>query len=231
LRRETELETTFARWEQARNREREQLRSELAHWANDRARFDQATAEFDKVRQELLAELTMHAARALAAEQLVSEAVPDSGSMRVTRRFIVLRRRWERAFDRKVNEINFQRDELAAERIAIEERYRGLHSRLIELVNRETEANNRAATADRAQIEANFQRLAIPDRVDTAAAPSDELAALRAEVERLATTMLEIELPEPPPAEPPESELPWASEDVERSETGSLPFQNAAKAA
>jgi hypothetical protein len=231
LRRETELETTFTRWEQARNREREQLRSELAYWASDRTRFANATAEFDKVRQELLAELTMHAARALAAEQLVSEAVPDCGSARVTRRFVVLRRRWERAFDRKVNEINFQRDELAAERIAIEERYRALHGRLVELINRETDANNRAAAADRAQIEANFQRLAIPDRQDTAATASDELAALRAEVERLATTMLEIELPEPPPPEPLEADLPWASEEVVSTESGVLSFGNVAKAA
>jgi chromosome segregation ATPase len=231
LRRETALEITFARWEQARNREREQLRSELAHWAHDRARFAQATVEFDKTRQELLAELTMHAARALAAEQLLFESGQDTASARVTRRFVVLRRRWERVFDRKVNEINFQRDELAAERVAIEERYRSLHSRLVEVVNRETEANNRAALADRLQLDANFLGLPIPDRQLTAGAPSDELAALRAEVERLATTMLEIELPEPPPTEPPESELPWASEDVERSQTGLLPFDSAAKAA
>ena len=39
-----------------------------------------------------------------------------------------------------------------------------------------------------------------------------ELAALRAELERLAVVMIETELPEPP--DPPDSELPWGSEEA-----------------
>jgi hypothetical protein len=57
---------------------------------------------------------------------------------------------------------------------------------------------------------------------------SVELAGLRAEVERLAVVMMEMELPEPPTL--PESELPLAIEEAEES-PGLLPFGSGAKAA
>jgi hypothetical protein len=43
-------------------------------------------------------------------------------------------------------------------------------------------------------------------------AVSAELTALRTELERMATVLLEAELPEPP--DPPDNELPWGAEDV-----------------
>jgi hypothetical protein len=66
------------------------------------------------------------------------------------------------------------------------------------------------------------------DRPDGTAAET-ELAGLRAEVERLAVAVLEIDWPEPPA--PPESELPWAIEEVEETSPAVLHFDGTAKAA
>jgi hypothetical protein len=65
-------------------------------------------------------------------------------------------------------------------------------------------------------------------QTEVVGAPDAELAGLRAEVERLAATVLEIDWPEPP--EPPESELPWAIEDSEEP-PAVLHFDGGARAA
>lgn len=55
---------------------------------------------------------------------------------------------------------------------------------------------------------------AVPMALPVAEAPAvpAELATLRAELDRLAAVLLEAELPEPP--DPPESELPWGTEEA-----------------
>ena len=64
--------------------------------------------------QDVLAELLTHASRALAAEQLVAESLQDAGSDRVKRRLEVLRKRWEREFARRANEVNARRAAVTA---------------------------------------------------------------------------------------------------------------------
>jgi chromosome segregation ATPase len=66
--------------------------------------------------------------------------------------------------------------------------------------------------------------LPVPD--DGPAVPA-ELAALREELERMATVLMEAELPEPPDA--PESELPWGAEAAPDEPAGAavLPFEPA----
>jgi hypothetical protein len=70
---------------------------------------------------------------------------------------------------------------------------------------------------------------------ETPAVPA-ELAALRDELDRLAAVLLEAELPEPP--DPPESELPWGTEETiptasaaDLDESHVLLFDPAARAA
>lgn len=214
-RRESALAATFARWERARAADHAQLRAELGYWAEDRRRLERAAADFDQRRQALLAEAKLYAARALAAEQLVGEAIQDAGSDRIVRRLRVLRTRWERVFDRKVRAVEAVRSEVAAERAAVEERYRLLHDRLEAAAEREASAADWQTATELAALAAAGGELAavVRERRDVASAPSAELAALRDEVERLAAVVLEVELPEPP--DPPELQIPWAVEEVE----------------
>ena len=58
IRREHDLENTFARWEKARESERERLRAEFEHWAADRERLARAAHDFEFQRQLLDAELS-----------------------------------------------------------------------------------------------------------------------------------------------------------------------------
>src|SRR5262249_62196066 len=65
-----------------------------------------------------------HASRALASEELVAEAMKASGSKRPARRLRVLRKRWERSFERRLKEIDARRKETAAELNRLGEGYR-----------------------------------------------------------------------------------------------------------
>lgn len=226
--RESTLGATFAEWEHSRAIERDRLREELDLWANDRAKLANAIRAFDQRRQELFAEVTALSGRALAAEQLVSEAVQDSSSDRVTRRFRILRKRWEHVFEQKAKEIDTRRVHAETERAAVDERYRELLRLLAVVTVREGDANNRAAATAMGAVLNRARRSPVPARQDVASAPSAELAALRAEVERLAETVITIELPDPP--ELSESELPWAIEEVEVP-AAVLPFGSGSKAA
>ena len=71
---------------------------------------------------------------------------------------------------------------------------------------------------------------------DTPAVPAELTAVLRDELDRLAAVLLEAELPERP--DPPESELPWGTEEViptaspaEPDTADVLPFDQLARAA
>jgi chromosome segregation ATPase len=220
-RREAELAETFAKWEKARAIERERLRAELDHWTADRDRLAKAAADFNLQRQLLDAELSTYAARALAAEELLAAAAPGRTADWAARRLAVLRKWWERIFDRKVREIDARRAESAAELAALGERYRSLHKLLAGVLEREAAVNNARAAADLAGAPSTH--------VVPVAAPDAELAALRGEVERIAVLMMELELPEPP--DPPERELPWGFEESGAPPADVLPFDPGARAA
>jgi len=207
-RREAAYGATFARWEQARTADHTRLREELKYWVADRERLTQATAQFDRLRQEVLGELTRHASEALAAEQLLAEAIQDSGSNRVVRRLRVLRRRWERVFAKHARALIAHRAEIARERTVLDDRYRDLHDRLTKVGEREAAANSRQTVAERTAILEAIGSVAHPGPHPIVSAPSAELTALRAEVERLAVIVMEVDLPE--------SEIPWAIEETEQ---------------
>lgn len=76
--------------------------------------------------------------------------------------------------------------------------------------------------------------LVVPEEPSVPAVPA-ELTALREELERMATVLMETELPEPP--DPPDSELPWGADEVapavadEPSDSDVLLFDPTARAA
>ncbi len=225
-RREADVGELFARWEKAREGERERLRAELEHWSADRERMAKAAHDFDFQRQLLDAELSTCAARAMAAEELVAAGVQDSRSDRMKRRLTVLQKRWERLFDRKVKAIELRRADASAELSALDERYRQIHRLLGEVVEREAVANNAASAADlRLAAAEPIRELTPAIHADTAAA---EMAGLRNEVERLAGLVINLELPEP--LDPPDNELPWGAEEPQ-APANVFQFDTAARAA
>ena len=227
-RRETELESTFETWQKARERERERLRAELELWADDRKRLEDATADFERRRNEFLSELAQFAARALAAEQLVANALRHNGSNRGLQRLAVLRKRWEWEFERKSREIDHQRAEASVERATVDERYEALQELLKHVTEREAaiEHQETASFLMKGSIHRELWKGTVnPDAKSSS--QSSELTALRNEVERLATMMLEIELPEAPD-EPIKDPL-WVEEETNSS--GVLPIDSGAWAA
>jgi hypothetical protein len=227
-RRETELERTFEIWEKAREQERERLRAELELWADDRKRLEDATADFEQRRNEVLGELARFGARALAAEQLVANALQDSGSNRGLQRMAVLRKRWEWEFERKSREIDHQRAEASVERATVDERYHALQELLKHVVEREA-AINHQETEDFQKQGTIHYGLANSGLNSTTklSSQSSELTALRNEVERMANLLLEVELPEAP--DEPIGESLWATEDADTTDV--LPIESGAWAA
>jgi hypothetical protein len=211
--RESTIGEMFGRWEQAREWEQDRLRTELQLWAADRERMLSAAAEYDRQRGEALAEVMAHASRALAAEQ----ALADSGTVRDERRLMVLQKRWERSFARRLREIEERRAAVAAEFAGIEERYQELHARLTDVTEREAALNAKAAKSDEVNVE---WPVAVEEPPTVA---PKELLALREELDRLATVLLETDFPAA------EGELPWGAEDADRETV--LPFTPQTKAA
>jgi hypothetical protein len=223
---EAAIDRLFATWDAVRGRERELFQSELAFWSEARGRFNAAAADHDRQRAELVGELLLHAARAMASEELLTESLPDAKGARAARRLAVLRKRWERAFDRKRREVEAGQAAAARERAATDDRYAELHRLLAGLAERVAAFNDRSARAEAEAV------LALPF-ADEADAPPDhaasaaELAALRAEVERIAAVLMEAELPEAP-----DGILPWAAEEAGGgAEDGVLQFSATSRAA
>ena len=205
-RREAAAEATRAQWGQARFADHARLRAELERWVADRAALAKAAADFEEQHATLVAEVAVYAARALAAEQLVGEAMQDAGSNRAARRLAVLRRRWERIFDQKVKALDARRAQAVAEREAIEQRFRELPRLLADATSVDASPDNRVLPGS------------TPHEIPSAL--SEELVALRAEVERLAASVLEMEFPGEP-----------ESAELEPNSAHTRPFEPGTKAA
>ena len=198
-RREAELaarEARLARREEAVGRvltrgagelraEHERLRAELHRWAVSRSRLDMAAAHYDRRRAECLAGLRSYAARALALGEAAGAG----------RRVAVLRRRWERAFDARLGEIDARLQSTAEEGRVLDERYREQHRLTLDAAARNADSLRRAGELDRAALRAEPAPAAAPPG-------GAELAALRAEVERLAFALMDADWPA---ANPPEA--------------------------
>ncbi len=181
----------------------ERLKAELDGWAASRARLDAAADAHSAAREACAAEQARHAAAVLAVEEAVRGAVAEAGVPRAGRRIDVLRRKWERAFDRRVRDVAAERAALADERRALAARFREQHRLLTEVAAREADAVRRGTELERATLR-------VPDSAADSPPPafaSKELDALRTEVERLAHVLMTAEWPDarlaPPPADEP----------------------------
>ncbi|MDB5309766.1 MAG: smc 7 [Gemmataceae bacterium] len=221
---ESTVEDTFGRWDRVRAEEHDRLRAELRLWADDRGRLVEAAADFDRRSREVLTELMAHAARAMVSEELAAGAVEGAGAGRATRRLEVMRKRWERVFRKKLDEIDDRRSAAAADLARLDERYQELHRALIEAAGREAELNARAARAEASELESTGWTVEPAGRADRAA--PDDLAALRDEVERMAAVLMNAGVPELP-----DGELPWAVEETGPEAAALLPFRQHAQAA
>ena len=148
--REATLGELFERWEHAREDERERLRTELQLWADDRARMTQAAQEYDRRTRDVLSELTIHAARAMASEDLLAETIGKGKG--TTRRFTVLNKRWEKVFAKHLVEIDARRTAMAEDLSRLDERYEEIHRSLQELSERESELNGVSARTQMALL-------------------------------------------------------------------------------
>jgi chromosome segregation ATPase len=206
--RETEIESLFTRWERVRDEERGRLQVELRLWSGGRERLAQAAADYDSRAREVLGELLIHAARAMASEDLLQRTVPDAYT---SRRFRVLQRRWERAFRQKLSEIDARRARAQEDFARLDERYQELHRSLEEAMRREAEFNSRAARADVAEVLSGGSWRTDPGgAVGSGPHANPEMDVLREEYERMAAVLLEAGAPEVP-----DGALPWAAEEVE----------------
>ncbi len=228
-RRETDLEQVLATIENVRTRERERLRGELELWADDRARFEQARADFERRRHELMAETSRHAAKALAAEAVAAKLVPERHATRAARRIAVLRRRWEWVFERKVREVSYVHAELAVERTRLDERYRELQAMLQKATDAVAALHQREAALLAREAAAPAPPSVDPNAVAKNAFESAELISLRNEVERLALLLLDMERPER--TDQTTGDLPWADEPPKSNGSDLLPFDSGAWAA
>ncbi len=213
--RESVMETVFSQWEQAHEQDRERLRVELRQWADDRAALVRAATEFDRQRQEALGTLATHAARAMAAEQSVVGLIHDSGTAYGKRRLEVLRKRWERNFTRLKDDAVARSESATRELAQIDTRYRELLRLLNDVVGREAALNVKVARGEFNALAGLIGEVArnIPG-ASPAPIASEELTALREEVERMASVLISADLPE---------NIPWA-EDVHDDNTRVLPF-------
>ncbi len=187
---EAALADLCRKWSAARKQEVWQLRDELDQWAAARARHRLAAADADEVRTKLLAELATAAAATMTAGEVHDRLVALPRGRSAARQLRLTGRRYERQFRRLRQEVDAHRDRSAAETAAADARLRELHKALVAAHERQ----NQVATDDQA---AAANRLALARQVDARAAEveaeaakyahaADELAAVRAEVERLA---------------------------------------------
>jgi hypothetical protein len=231
IHRETELERAIAWSEKARSSEREQVQATLELWADDRQRLSKAMAELERQRQTAVQEMARHASRAIAAEQIHAEKLGPAEAEQARRRIEVLRRWWERAFDRQTSGLERLREELVRERTTLDERYlalQELHTRMLQL---KAAVNSQCTgqTVERLQATAGDLLKAEVSNSNASSATDAELNALRNEVDRLANVLMDMELPEAP--DPPPDELPWGIEEPTEFPRGVLPYPGEARAA
>ncbi len=124
---EANIENITSSWNRQREQERIQLSQELEHWATARRRYEASLVHLDSTREQFLAETRNAAALAMSIE----EAHPTAGPY-ADRRMRVLRKKWEKHFDRFRNELEKRRAECAADAEEANERIAELQRILIQ---------------------------------------------------------------------------------------------------
>ena len=179
---EASLADVGRQWTAARKLELWQLRAELDHWSDARARHRLAHADAEDLARRLRAEVAEVGAKALALE-----GAPGA----TDRRTRVLRKKWERHFRRFAEALDARRAELDAATSHADDRLK----RLTQTVVQGAEQHDRFARERAADAVERLQRGHELDARATAQSLLDgdaagreyELATLRGELERLLT--------------------------------------------
>ena len=179
---EASLAQVGRQWTAARKLELWQLRAELDHWADARARHRLAHADAEELGARLRAEVAEVGAKALALE-----GAPGA----TDRRTRVLRKKWERHFRRFAKGLDARRAELDAATSHADDRLKQLTQTVVASAEqhdrfareRDADAVERLKSQHELDARATAQSLLDGD----AAGREAEVAALRAELERLLT--------------------------------------------
>ena len=188
---ETSLADVGRKWTAARKLELWQLRAELDHWADARARHRLAHADAEDLAKRLRAEVAEVAAKALALEG--APGAPD-------RRTRVLQKKWERHFRRFAKDLDARRAELDAATSHADDRLKQLTQAVVQSAEehdrfvreRDADAVERLQRGHELDARATAQSLLDGDT----AGREYELAALRGELERLMTVWGATPVPE-----------------------------------
>ena len=188
---ETSLAGVGRQWTAARKLELWQLRAELDHWADARARHRLAHADADELAKRLRTEVAEVATKALALE-----GKPGASD----RRTRVLQRKWERHFRRFASDLDVRRADLDAATSHADDRLKQLTQAVVQGAEaqdrfareREADAVERLRLSRELDAHATAQRLLAGD----AAGREAELAVLRSELERLLTVWGATPVPE-----------------------------------
>jgi hypothetical protein len=192
--REAALTEVCRVWGELRKGERDELRGELARWAEDRERFTAALAGLDRQREELLADAARVAGLGMALEEAKQAWDKATASPRAWRLLRVLRKRWEGRFRRYAMDLTRRREEVTADAAAVGKRCKELHRLLAHLAERHAELAEKRQTADREGL-ASARPAAADEPVILSLADARRerdaasLAAAREAAERLSTDL------------------------------------------
>lgn len=178
------------KWAAARQRDVVRLREEITQWADDRVRLRVAAAAADEVRQRMLDEIARVAAHTLAVEE---QRGGNDADPALSRRYRLLRKKWDAHFTRARAEVDSRRNDLASALAVDDDRYRDLARRTLDLaeraekiVTREQRAEAELLTRSR-ELDAREATLAVTTA--TASRNEQELTVLRSEVERVVAVL------------------------------------------
>jgi len=185
-RRELAVSRLLVKWSEKLRAERNRLRAEVEQWSSARFRLDAATESCDRRQQEALAALKGYAARSLALDETFRQTLDLSDDSATVRHFKLLEKRWLKTFAVRLREIDDRIETARKERRATEALHREQFHRQADLAERTAILLMKSGEQDRERL----QMLPDPYARPAPIANTQELASLRAEVERLAFVLL-----------------------------------------
>jgi hypothetical protein len=179
-------------WTFLREKEKDHLNDELAHWAEARHHVLVTTTHAEKTRTQLLSDL---------AELATNKMVAEESSLAEPRRLRVLKKRWESHFNKLKKELEFQAKTAKADLTRAEERWQELQVKSRQFLEEQIAERERQQRIERERIaneRENSEPAAVTISIEEARRKRGEVALieLRSEIERLSALLLH------PPLEP-----------------------------
>ena len=193
-RRELAVGRLLVKWSDKLRGERDRLRAEIERWGQARARFEAAIDSCDQQERAALARVQHYASLSLALDETFRDTLDLTEDSGPARRFKTLRKRWEKLFTDRLRDIDQRIETSKAERQALNAIHRELHERSAEVDERNAASLHRAGEVDRLRHQALPDPYARPAPITN----TEELAALRSEVERLAFVLMNVDWPQTP---------------------------------